>query len=250
MDTPIVPQKRCTKCKQEFPATRDYFHCDKNRPSGLYPECKACRSTAKPKPTNLLHKRCRKCGVEYPTTLEFFRKDRDVLSSQCKPCLAERDAHYYATHREQSKTRCARYKTENLQARREYEKRYREEHALEASEYAKNYYEVHGEQLRERNRANQAAHPEARRIRNQRSRALKQQAQGSHTLADIDQLLKGQGNRCWYCGCDLTDSYHIDHFIPLSKGGANEPGNLRLACASCNLKKNNKDPHLWSGRLL
>jgi hypothetical protein len=49
--------------------------------------------------------------------------------------------------------------------------------------------------------------------------------------------------RCGYClspellsGLPLT----IDHLIPLSVGGSNEPENLWLACRSCNESKGNR----------
>lgn len=40
--------------------------------------------------------------------------------------------------------------------------------------------------------------------------------------------------------CYSPDKAHIDHIIPISKGGNSEPSNLRLLCASCNLKKADK----------
>lgn len=33
------------------------------------------------------------------------------------------------------------------------------------------------------------------------------------------------------------DSIHIDHVIPLCKGGTDDLGNLVVACADCNLRK-------------
>ena len=48
---------------------------------------------------------------------------------------------------------------------------------------------------------------------------------------------------CVYCGIpanEMVDSFHIDHFIPISKGGGNEIDNLRTSCSKCNLKKNDK----------
>lgn len=45
-------------------------------------------------------------------------------------------------------------------------------------------------------------------------------------------------NYCEQCGCneDLT----IDHIKPRSKGGSDDPSNLRTLCRMCNSKKGNR----------
>lgn len=58
-----------------------------------------------------------------------------------------------------------------------------------------------------------------------------------------EQLERG----CAYCGKLATTS---DHFIPVSRGGKSEPGNLIPACISCNSKKGDSDPLLWLDKLL
>lgn len=35
------------------------------------------------------------------------------------------------------------------------------------------------------------------------------------------------------CGAYAT---HVDHVLPRAQGGSDEPGNLRAACSSCNLR--------------
>jgi hypothetical protein len=37
----------------------------------------------------------------------------------------------------------------------------------------------------------------------------------------------------------------MDHFVPVSRGGKTEVGNLIPCCKSCNSKKNNRDPGEW-----
>lgn len=59
-----------------------------------------------------------------------------------------------------------------------------------------------------------------------------------------------QGGRCWWGAHPLGDNFHIDHRIPLSRGGAHDPSNIVLACASCNLSKHDKMPWEFAGRLL
>jgi len=55
-------------------------------------------------------------------------------------------------------------------------------------------------------------------------------------------ILEKYGHRCFLCCADLRcTEYHIDHWIPFSKGGTSEMSNLRPLCAPCNLKKGNRE---------
>lgn len=47
---------------------------------------------------------------------------------------------------------------------------------------------------------------------------------------------------CFYCGCDCAAGFHVDHFIPLAKGGTHVLTNLRMSCPGCNLRKSAKMP--------
>jgi hypothetical protein len=49
--------------------------------------------------------------------------------------------------------------------------------------------------------------------------------------------IKSKG-RCWYCGRDFSLLKRtLDHVVPRSKGGSNDPKNLVFACEPCNSDK-------------
>lgn len=56
-------------------------------------------------------------------------------------------------------------------------------------------------------------------------------------------LMQEQGGKCPYCSTDLRVSGHsIDHYMPLSLGGAHEDWNIQLTCGPCNSRKRSKHP--------
>lgn len=69
----------------------------------------------------------------------------------------------------------------------------------------------------------------------------------------IPLLEKRQRMRCATCRSSLASGYHLDHIVPISKGGGHEPGNVQLLCPPCNMRKSDRMPHEWArmnGRLL
>jgi 5-methylcytosine-specific restriction endonuclease McrA len=74
-------------------------------------------------------------------------------------------------------------------------------------------------------------------------RARLRSAGGRYTKDDIIRLMGEQGGNCALCGLPFgDDGYHIDHFIPLARGGTNDPSNLKLTHPACNLKKGARLP--------
>lgn len=51
-------------------------------------------------------------------------------------------------------------------------------------------------------------------------------------------VLERDGYRCRYCGAAAADAkLHVDHRMPVSRGGTDDFSNLVTACADCNLGK-------------
>lgn len=54
---------------------------------------------------------------------------------------------------------------------------------------------------------------------------------------DLGRMMIAQGGMCLYCESDIFEKYHLDHRIPISKGGKHTYDNLCLACPTCNMRK-------------
>jgi len=83
--------------------------------------------------------------------------------------------------------------------------------------------------------------PEKPRSISRNYRARKRGADGQHSSADVIRLLSAQRWKCAACKAELI-KYHVDHVVPLARGGSNGPDNLQILCPSCNCSKSDKDP--------
>lgn len=64
------------------------------------------------------------------------------------------------------------------------------------------------------------------------------------TAARRAEILKRDGEICRYCQ-GTEGPFHIDHIVPVSRGGSNHDENLCVACAPCNLRKSAKVGGEW-----
>lgn len=219
--------KRCTKCGNEYPATTEHFHSDRQKRDGLYSSCRGCaKSPAQRKPLPA-EKPCTSCRDVKPATSEFFAKKpgcRGGLSSRCKNC----DNAYRRAWKKANPEKTAQYQTvsaaRNIQSRKESKRAWKLRNA---------------DVVREQKRLSQ-----------RRRRARRKNANGSHTIADVRLQYKSQMGQCWWCGVLVGEKYEVDHRIPLAAGGDDGPANICVACPSCNRLKTNKMPWEWNGRLL
>lgn len=157
----------------------------------------------------------------------------------------------------------------NKTARYEYTKRHRLENKEHYQEYCRNYHKRTYPEKRFRLLIQTAqyakAHPEVRRraaLNYKRRHPEKWKAQQKACRvrrraklrgADISdrfvnttirQWRKNKNFRCYYCSKVFPiKALHVDHIIPVSKGGNHSTDNICKACPKCNLTK--QDKHIW-----
>lgn len=210
-------------------------------------------------------KQCSKCGEYKPATTKYFRLKRGRLIARCRECERADHRQWLADHIEESRAYARNYVATHREHHRAYNREFYREYPEVVKDRSRRYAQRHPERVAERHKRYHLAHPTKRKemwkrwavqnhdrvmAKNRRRRARERNAPGSHTAAEIAVLRRTQPN-CWWCGKPIRDGkYHIEHRVPLSRGGSDDISNLVISCPDCNQSKYNKLPSEWNGRLL
>lgn len=241
----IIPQKRCNRCLQLFPATTQYFDTLKSK--YLRNTCKECRKARKREiwavkhPQDILpegQKRCTHCKQVKPATKQYFYANKgmpDKLNYWCKECRKAWGEEH--PNLDYSPSNRREYYLAHKQEVNEWTRIYLQTEAGKANR--KRYRQRHTEQINARTRAH---------------RARKKDVPGTHTAQDIKDQYKRQKGKCYYCQKKVKWGDHeVDHTFPTSRENArNSIDHLVITCRPCNASKSNKYPWEWpeGGRLL
>lgn len=148
---------------------------------------------------------------------------------------------YRAAHKDKIRVREAQYnagrRREHRARKAAYNAQYYAEHKDELKAYQIRYADAHKDEIRARVAAYSQtdAGRVAKRARNMNRRAQ----QGSEVSgAVILEVQAEYGGICPYCNQPIAKG-HIDHVVPISRGGTNRRSNLAYSCAPCNLSKSN-----------
>lgn len=204
--------KRCSKCKEWFPATTEYWHRDNKSADGLAYNCKPCvrNRVAKWQADN--HERKVANQRRYRARHADELRERDAIRRAANP---ERE---YLTRRG--------WAARNPDKVRGASARYAAKHPQHVTSWARR-------------------HPHAAKAIKSRYRANKRSAHGSHTAEELKALYEEQCGLCAYCGIRLYSDYQADHVVPLSLNGSDYIENILLACPTCNQSKGGKPYEQW-----
>lgn len=73
------------------------------------------------------------------------------------------------------------------------------------------------------------------------NKAKRKAAQGELSADIVSQLFERQRGKCVCCQKQLR-LYHVDHIVPLARGGMNVDENVQLLCRKCNISKSARHP--------
>lgn len=194
-----------------------------------------------------LNKTCVRCKQSLPREAFHNARNRpDGKYPYCRKCNSEwnkaRDAAdpiAAAERRARKKAYDAKYNLIHKQRKLDQVKRRYEQKSEEIKLGIKKWQANNKELVRAYKAANKA----------RRRSICNEGITGSELLA----WREAQPKKCYWCGRGCKRKYHVDHYMPLSKGGKHEISNLVISCPTCNLRKHAKDPLDFArevGRLL
>lgn len=191
------------------------------------------------------------------TKSEWRKKNPDrnrehSLRSQQKPEFKERRRLYREVNRERIRQQSREYTEKNKEAIKARVKAYKDKNrdAIRQKERERYYRDIERERMKSKAYRLSEAGKISSKNRKLRYRSRKQSNYTvKYSILQLQEHLCKFNNQCAYCckniDTDNSATYHADHFIPVSMGGANVLGNIVPTCPSCNFSKNDKDPYEW-----
>ena len=171
--------------------------------------------------------------------------------NKCIECAKENASNWSRRHPKRVKQLNTQWKANNRDViklgdrkRKHLRKKYYEDNREEKLDYQRNYIKSRGDELVAHSRVLKKAwlHTDKGIEYSGRRRGINVDKTTECTEYHWDETISFFGDRCAYCG-DCWE--HIDHIVPISKGGEHTRYNLAPACKSCNVHKNATLVETW-----
>lgn len=234
--------KTCSKCRQQKPFDAFSAHNgSKASKSGLRSTCKSCDVEY-----NRLYRAANREKVN-AAKREWAKNNRHLIrpgDSAYREKNKERLSEYHKQWKKLNAEHVQDYQRKYLEANRERkkasDKAWAEKNKNKINHASRRYRARNPEKVKAIKQAQAKKHPET--VKNNKLRRRARIADNGVYLVTKKDIAKIMKNPCAYCG---ATSKHIDHVIPIAKGGAHKVGNLVAACQSCNQRKSDKFVSVW-----
>lgn len=187
-------------------------------------------------------KECTKCGVQ-KSTADFYSdsQKKDGLSSACKECKKAQNNLYTKSNKEQKSKYDKMYRDRNNVEIKKRKKEYSDSHKEEKKEYDKSYNAVPLNKVRRYKRGKEYREKNPDRISAILAAYRASKLNQTPELTDEEKLQIIEIYKEAIALRKTTgDAYHVDHIIPISKGGLHHPLNLQVITAFENQSKGNR----------
>lgn len=196
-------------------------------------------------------KNCVECGKEFPATFEFFYKKRDSLSSYCKDCHKERGKAWKKANQQKRTEKNKEWILKNPEKVKEYRKRWRNSNPDSVKEDWANRSPESLKRKRETDKNWAKSNNDKINGHRRKRRALK--LGNGHIPYTLQEVIDTYGTDCYLCQTPINLSasrqvgkpgwqsgLHIDHLVPISKGGPDTLENVRPSHGICNIVKGDR----------
>lgn len=218
----MASEKHCRKCDTTKPA--DAFQkCSRNG-DGLQSYCRECRTTAAVE----YRQRTRERRLAYNRAYHVANREKRAAYYQANrdKFTAGMRARYAAIPEDERRVAARAYYEANKERHAELGRAWREANAPVVREYMRDYYDANRERFGEYGA---------------KRRALRQ-GQFVERVSSLVVLERADGV-CGICGGDVDPlDFHVDHIVPLSRGGEHSYSNTQPAHPFCNLSKHDRLP--------
>lgn len=186
------------------------------------------------------NRRCLACKKEYQAKYRKAnqQKIRKYQQKHYQEHKEEKKAYYQANRKKKIEASRKR-REEKKEQLQEYDRQYHLKNREKKLRYLRNWKKLNPTYQQDWNKKNRDKKQAIDKKADHKRRALKRKALG-HVSPDIEEVLwEKQKGICKYCPRSLDGSgFHLEHMIPLSRGGFHDDANLCLSCPECNWRKN------------